>query len=101
MDDCQACADSARELSHAFRANCLGCAARAVARGPKFHAARVVRVGDADYEAVRDTYRAELTAVGVTHQQVKEAAAADFLGKAASRTETASTCCASRTARAP
>lgn len=76
MDGCTSCASAARELSHAFTNGCQGCAARAVARGPNFK--RVRHAGMQDRQ-----YRALLHQMGVTHEQVKEAAAADFMGRAA------------------
>lgn len=76
---CPACDIAHRELSHEFRANCPGCAARAVARGQNFR--RVRDAGRLDRK-----YQAELDLVGVTHDQVKAAAANDFLQRCESTT---------------
>lgn len=71
MTACQNCSKARAELWHGFTAGCPGCAARAVSRGPNFRRCR-----DAGRQDRR--YRDELELVGVTHQQVIEAAAADF-----------------------
>jgi hypothetical protein len=55
---------------HGFSANCLGCAARAVARGPNYRRCR-----DAGMQDRR--YRAELEQFKLTHDQVREAAKVD------------------------
>jgi hypothetical protein len=69
--DCTAAAESAW---HGFTHGCPGCAARAVSRGPNY------RESHAAGKQTRK-YRAELEMLGVSHQQVLEAAAADALGK--------------------
>lgn len=71
---CLNCVRSAAELWHGFTNGCLGCAARSVARGPNYREAMA---------SGRQTskYRAELELLGVTHEQVKAAAAADALWK--------------------
>lgn len=71
---CPDCIRSAAEARHGFTNGCLGCAARSVARGPNYREAMA---------SGRHTwkYRDELRLVGVTHDQVKAAAAADALGK--------------------
>lgn len=71
---CEACTTAAERLNHLFRSGCNGCAARAVARGPHFHRCRTA--GRQDKE-----YRALLAAVGVTHEQVLQAAEADKAAK--------------------
>lgn len=70
---CDDCTKAAAELWHCFTSGCPGCAARAVARGPNFHRCRLAGRQDR-------RYREELALVGVTHQQVLQAAAADFEG---------------------
>lgn len=72
MTDCPDCAASARAPWHGFRAACSGCAARAVSRGPNYR--RCLTAGMQDR-----LYRDELELLGVTHQAVREAAAADKL----------------------
>lgn len=72
---CLDCSTAAERAWHGFAAGCKGCAARAVARGHNF--ARVRKAGQLDR-----TYRAELDALDVTHDEVKAAHAADALGKA-------------------
>jgi triacylglycerol esterase/lipase EstA (alpha/beta hydrolase family) len=67
---CTACAKAAAKVSHEFTANCLGCCARACARGPDFQ--RVRKQGVQDHQ-----YRLALQHFGLTHDQVKAAAAAD------------------------
>lgn len=71
---CEDCDTAAKEPHHGFRANCKGCAARAVSRGPNWR-----RVRDAGMQDRR--YRAELELLGVTHEAVREAAAADRLNQ--------------------
>lgn len=68
---CPACTKAAERLTGVFQAGCKGCAARAVSRGPNFRRAR-----DSGYQDRK--YRGELEQFGVTHDQVKAAAAADF-----------------------
>lgn len=70
---CEDCTKAAAGVWHGFRASCHGCTARAVARTPQHAEARAARVLTA-------AYRAALTKAGVTHQQVKDAAALDRLG---------------------
>lgn len=65
--DCRA---AAKQPWHGFHASCEGCTARSVSRGPHF--ARVRKAGVLDAE-----YRRLLDMAGVSHQQVKDAAAAD------------------------
>lgn len=73
---CPDCATAARELHHGFTAKCPGCCARAAARSP--HYARVKAAGTQDRQ-----YRALLEQMGLSHDQVKAAAAADVEGRAA------------------
>lgn len=77
MDDiCPDCYLAAKELHHGFRMGCRGCAARAVSRGPNYR--RVRQAGALDRQ-----YRGELDALGVTHDEVKAAAAADAIDREA------------------
>ena len=70
--DCKA----ASERDHwAFLVDCVGCKARSVARGPDF--ARVRKAGSLDRQ-----YRALLVQMGLSHAEVKAAAAVDFAAKA-------------------
>lgn len=72
--DCPACTTAAEQLSHEFRADCRGCAARAAARSPHFH--RVAAAGVLDR-----AYRNLLEQFGLQHDDVKAAAAVDQLSK--------------------
>lgn len=73
MSECPDCSAAAREIWHGFRSTCPGCTARAVSRTQQHAEARAARVLTA-------AYRAALTKAGVTHQQVKDAAAVDKVG---------------------
>ena len=69
----QACADcalAARRRWHGFRAGCRGCCARAAARSPQFFDAR-------KRGCVTREYRRLLDQFGLSHEDVKAAAAAD------------------------
>lgn len=72
---CPDCTSAAARDWHGFTADCPGCAARAVARGPNYRESLA---------ASRQTskYRAELQMLKVSHEQVKAAAQSDALGKA-------------------
>lgn len=70
--NCPDCEAAARGPWHGFMACCQGCAARAVSRGPNYR--RCLSSGMQDR-----LYRQELELLGVTHQAVREAAAADKL----------------------
>lgn len=72
---CPDCKAARTALHHGFRAACDGCKARAMARSPHYFRCRTAGRLDAEY-------RAALKAVGVTHEQVKAAAAEDFMGRA-------------------
>jgi hypothetical protein len=72
---CEDCTLAAAQPHHGFRANCRGCCARAAARSPHF--ARVKAAGQQDRP-----YRALLEQFGLTHSDVKAAAAADVEGRA-------------------
>jgi hypothetical protein len=71
------CADCQSALvgpHHGYTAGCGGCAARAVSRGPNYRRCLAAKAQDRKY-------RAELEAMNVTHEQVREAAQRDALGK--------------------
>lgn len=70
MTECSACAAAAKKVSHLFHAGCMGCCARACARGQDFQ--RVRKAGALDRQ-----YRNALQHFGLTHDEVKAAAAAD------------------------
>lgn len=66
--DCHA----ATQRSHwEFASDCKGCIARGVARAPHFRRCR-------ELGALDRAYRQHLEQAGVTHEQVKAAALADF-----------------------
>lgn len=73
-DVCLDCAYAAEEDHWLFTGACKGCAARAAARSPQFFAVR--KAGGKSGPETRG-YRALLDQYGVTHDQVREAAAAD------------------------
>jgi hypothetical protein len=66
------CETSAKELHHGFFSGCKGCQARAAARSPWYFYSK---------QAGRQTeqYRGLLATLGLTHEQVKAAEAADYL----------------------
>lgn len=70
---CEDCTKAAAGLWHGFTAACKGCAARAVSRGPNYRRCR-------DAGRKDRLYCHELELVGVTHQQVLQAAAVDVEG---------------------
>ena len=70
---CPDCDMATRELWHAFRAGCKGCAARMLSRGPVFFKARMSG-------RLTPEYLAALKALGLQHHEVKAAAAVDFGG---------------------
>lgn len=73
---CPDCLAAAEKPRHGFHSSCKGCAARAVSRGLNYWQA--VRSG-----TQHRAYREELAALEVTHDQVKQAAAADAVKVAA------------------
>lgn len=73
--DCPDCTQAAARDWHGFTADCPGCAARAVARGPNYRESLAT-------SRQTSKYRAELELLKVTHDQVKAAAQRDALGKA-------------------
>lgn len=74
MSECKDCLKAAVVEWHGFSAGCQGCAARAVSRGPNYRASRTAG-------SLTPRYREELALLGVTHDEVKAARAADALGK--------------------
>lgn len=75
MTDCTDCLAAAKRAHHGFTANCRGCCARALARGPHFR--RVREAGSLDR-----AYRLALEQFGLDHLEVRAAAQADFESKA-------------------
>ena len=69
---CHDCTKAATEPWHGFSFKCQGCSARNAARS--HHFARVRQAGKLDGE-----YRHLLQQFGLTHEQVKQAAASDRL----------------------
>lgn len=69
-DRCPDCTKAALKRHHGFMADCRGCCARACARGQAFQ--RVRLAGAQDHR-----YRLALQQFGLTHDEVKAAAAAD------------------------
>ena len=68
------CTRSAAEVWGGFRSGCKGCQARAAARSPwYFESKRAGRQTEA--------YRRLLATLGLTHDQVKAAEAADYMTK--------------------
>jgi hypothetical protein len=67
---CPDCEASSQWLHHGFSASCAGCQARMLSRSPDFSQSR--RNG-----SQTSRYVAALAAAGLTHDQVKAAAAAD------------------------
>jgi tRNA(Ile2) C34 agmatinyltransferase TiaS len=74
-EPCADCTQATLGPWHSFTANCPGCAARAVSRGPNFFRCRAQGKQDR-------LYREELQLVGVTHDQVLQAVQSDALRKA-------------------
>lgn len=72
---CPNCTAAAQRSHWEFAAGCRGCIARGVARGPHFRRCR-------DVGALDRRYRQQLQEAGVTHDEVKSAATADFETKA-------------------
>ncbi len=68
---CPDCTAAAQRSHWMFTAGCRGCIARGVARLPQFRKVRDAGVLDR-------AYRQLLEQAGVTHDEVKRAAAADF-----------------------
>lgn len=70
---CAHCANAAQKTWHGFDSTCSGCKARIVARSQPFIEARASGV-------VSTAYRSLLTVAGVSHDDAKRAAEADFMG---------------------
>ena len=81
MIDCPECIAATMQPHAIFRASCQGCAARAVSRGPNFHAS-------ATAGRLTPEYCAELARYGVTHLQAKAARLCDFEAQEADRCST-------------
>lgn len=73
--DCANCATARTKVWAGFRVGCTGCEARALSRTPAFFESRKTRRLSAVYVAALET-------MGLTHDQVKAAHAADFEGGA-------------------
>ena len=71
---CKACAAAASELSHLFISGCMGCCARAAARSPQYRKARDTGIQDRAYRSLLEQF-------GLTHEQVRDAAAADVVSR--------------------
>jgi len=71
---CEDCTASAQAMHHGFRSGCKGCQARAAARGPAYFESK--RAG-----RLTEPYRRILATLGLTHDQVKAAEAADYMTK--------------------
>lgn len=69
---CPDCTAASTAMHHGFRAGCDGCRARALARGPYFFACK--QAGK-----LNPLYLQQLERLGLTHEQVKAADAADFM----------------------
>lgn len=76
MTACRNCTEAKAQAWHGFTHDCDGCRARALSRGPDYHQSRVEKRQTA-------AYRAALVKLGVTHEQVKAAAAIDVMNKGA------------------
>ena len=72
---CRHCTLAAERSHWEFATGCRGCIARGVARGAHFRRCR-------DAGALDRQYRQQLQQAGVTHDEVKSAATADFEAKA-------------------
>jgi hypothetical protein len=77
--ECFDCMAAAAGAHHGFRSGCRGCEARGVARGPFFFDAKRAERGTAEGDRMREDYRRILERIGVSHDQVKAAHAADAL----------------------
>ena len=69
---CPDCTEASARLWHVFQANCKGCQARALSRGPLFHAA--LKAGKRT-----KAYRDALTTADVTHDEVLAARKTDAI----------------------
>lgn len=73
---CEDCTAAATKVWGGFTNGCRGCCARALSRGPQFAAVR-----SRQNPETRRAYRAALAQFQLTHDQVREAHAADFEGR--------------------
>ncbi len=71
---CADCETASQQLWHGFMAQCPGCQARALSRGPEFAESAARRRQSSEYVA-------QLKRLGLTHEQVKAAHAADAINK--------------------
>jgi hypothetical protein len=71
---CQDCLTAAVKSHHGFKSGCSGCAARAAGRSPEFARARAAGKQDRGYQTL-------LTTLGLTHESVKAAHAADAMNR--------------------
>lgn len=71
---CRDCESAKVKRHHGFMAECRGCCARATARMPQFAESRKAGVMTHEYRRLLDQF-------GLTHDQVKAAAAADKAAK--------------------
>lgn len=69
---CPDCKAAAEREHHGFQANCRGCRARGAARSPHYRRARESGMQDRPYRALLQQFE-------LTHEQVRAAAAADFM----------------------
>lgn len=74
MSACPECAAAAGGPHNVFQAECAGCRARAVARGPHFFAS--MRAG-----SPTDEYRKEVATLGLRHRDVLAAQASDAVNR--------------------
>jgi hypothetical protein len=70
--DCPDCKAAADREHHGFKAQCLGCRARGAARTPHYRRARESGMQDRPYRSLLQQFE-------LTHDQVRAAAAADFM----------------------
>lgn len=75
---CADCKAAAERPWHGFTKGCAGCHARAVSRGPNFHASR-------QQGSLTREYIDELLRFGLDHAQVRQAVDSDAASKAAAR----------------
>jgi hypothetical protein len=76
MTDCADCKAAAAQQWHGFRSNCRQCLARGFSRGPDFFRAKSAGRLDKDYLDL-------LQSLGLTHIEVKQAAAEDAMQRGA------------------
>jgi DNA-directed RNA polymerase subunit RPC12/RpoP len=74
MTTCIHCREASERQSHTGDSACPVCTARAIARGKDFARVRAAGVLDNEYTAL-------VAAAGLTHEQVKAAAEADWMTK--------------------